>query len=204
MRFIVLLLIGLNTLNFSFAQAPKDSASLARRDSLLMAKMKEFTYPLIKEAPMGGVIPILNPDEMPDPAQKYKLLMNFTEAATSPTKAKKINGALAEIARIINLHIAAGIPKANLEVVVIAHGGALLSLYNDVNYQKKFKMNNPNYKLIKELQTAGVRFTTCGQSMKFRDIEKEMLLPGITLAFSAKTVISSYSLKGFILTDVND
>ena len=49
-------------------------------------------------------------------------------------------------------------------------------------------------------QAAGVKFTACGQAMKF--LEKETLLPGITVAYSAKTVIFTYSRKGFI--DVND
>jgi len=49
---------------------------------------------------------------------------------------------------------------------------------------------------------AGAKFTACGQAMKF--LEKETFLPGIKLAYSAKTVISTYSLKGFIITDVND
>jgi len=205
MRFTLLLIIYFATIGSSFAQTPKDSAALARRDSLRMAKMLETAvYPLIKEAPLGGVIPIANPDELPDPKLQYKLLMNFTQPATSATKAKEINGALAEVARVINLHLAAGVPKANLEVVVVAHSGALFSLLDDAHYQKKFKINNPNYKLVKELQAAGVKFTACGQAMKFLEIEKETLLPGIQLAYSAKTVISTYSLKGFILTDVND
>ena len=189
----------------SFAQSPPDSAMLARRDSLRWAKMLDnAVYPLIKEARMGGVIPITNPEELPDPKMNYRLLMNFTQPATKPSQAKEINGALSEVARIINLHIAAGVPKAKLTVVVIAHGSALFSLLDDAHYQKKFKINNPNSKLVKELQAAGVKFTSCGQAMKFLEIEKDMLLPDIRLAYSAKTVISTYSLKGFILTDVND
>ncbi len=53
-------------------------------------------------------------------------------------------------------------------------------------------------------QAAGAKFTACGQAMKFLEIEKEILLPGIKLAYSAKTVISTYSRKGFIITDVTD
>ncbi len=205
MRKLLLLSICVVSLISAFAQSPKDSAALARRDSLRMAKMmSSAVYPLIKEAPMGGVVPIMNPDEMPDPKMKYKLLMNFTQPATTPAKAKEINGALAEVARIINLHIAAGVPQKNLEIMVIAHGSGLFSLLDDEHYQKKFKINNPNNKLVKELMDAGVKFSSCGQAMKFLDIEKETLIPGIRLAYSAKTLTSTYTLKGFQLTDVND
>lgn len=205
MRKILLFCLCLIPFLSAFSQSPKDSAALARRDSLRMAKMfGSAIYPLIKEAPMGGVVEIQNPDEKPDPKMKYKLLMNFVQPATTPAKAKAINGALAEVARIINLHIAAGVPKDHLDVMVIAHGSGLFSLMNDEYYQKKFHIDNPNAKLVKELQEAGVRFSSCGQAMKFLDIEKEHLLPGIRLAYSAKTLISTYTLKGYLLTDVND
>ncbi len=183
----------------------KDSAAVARRDSILMAKMlKSAVYPLIKTAPMGGVIPINNPDEKIDPNLHYKLLMEFTQAATKPEKAKEFNGSLVEVARIVNLHIAAGVPRSNLEVVVVTHGSALFSLLDDMHYQKKFKLDNPNAKLVKELQDAGISFVACGQAMKFLDIEKESMLPGIRLAYSAKTAISTYGLKGFVLTDISE
>ncbi len=205
MKKILLVCICLITILSAFSQSPRDSAALARRDSLRMAKMfGSAVYPLIKEAPMGGVVDIQNPDEKPDPKMKYKLLMNFVQPATTPAKAKEINGALAEVARIINLHIAAGVPKDHIEVMVIAHGSGLFSLLDEDHYQKKFHISNPNAKLVKELQDAGVRFSSCGQAMKFLDIEKDHLLPGIRLAYSAKTVISTYTLKGFLLTDVND
>lgn len=205
MRSILLLFMAAITTISSFAQSSKDAAALAGRDSLRMAKMMESAiYPLIKEAKMGGVIPIADADEMPDPSMKYKLLMNFSQPAVSSEKAKEINGALAEVARIINLHIAAGVPKENLEVRVIAHGSGLFSLLDDAHYRKKFRINNPNSKLVKELQDAGVQFSSCGQAMKFLSIEKENLLPNIKLAYSAKTVISNYILKGYQLTDVND
>lgn len=153
---------------------------------------------------MGGVVPVANPDEPIDPTIKYRLLMNFTQAATTAAKAKEINGALAEVARIINLHIAAGVPKENLELVVIAHGSGLFSLLDQKHYHKKFNIDNPNEALVKELEDAGVKFLACGQAMKFLDIEKTDLLNGIKQAYSAKTVISTYSLKGFVLTDVNE
>jgi intracellular sulfur oxidation DsrE/DsrF family protein len=200
-----LLIIFCAIFGVSSAQSTNDSAALARRDSLRLTKMLESAvYPMIKEAKMGGAIPISNPEELPDPKMQYKLLMNFTEGATKPDKAKEINGALGEVARILNLHVAAGVPKEHLSVVVIVHGPALFSLLDDAHYQKKFKLSNPNSKIVKELQDAGVTFTACGQAMKFLEIDKKNLLPGVKLAYSAKTVISTYVLKGFVLTDVND
>ena len=205
MRKINLLCLFLLITSTLLAQNPKDSAAAARRDSLLLAKMlQKAEYPLIKGAQLGGVLPVSNPEEKPDPALQYKLLLNFVQGATSPAKSKEINGALAEVARIINLHIAAGVPKEKLSVVVIAHGQALFSLLNNEYYQKKFKTVNPNAGLVKELQAAGVKFTSCGQAMQFLEVEKESMLPGILVGYSAKTIISTYCSKGYLLTDVNE
>jgi len=199
----LLTLIFILTINALYSQT-RDSAAAARRDSLINAKMEKAIYPLIKIPKMGGVITINDPESLPDPKMKYKLMLNFTQAATSTVKKKEINGALAEAARIINLHIAAGVPKKNLEVVLIGHASGLFSLMNNAAYQKKFKIDNPNIPLINELQEAGVSFIVCGQAMNFLDIEKTSLLPGIQLAYSAKTTISTYGMKGFVLLDVNE
>lgn len=204
MRPLLLLLLFSFSTTYSFTQA-RDSASIARRDSILMARFLESaTYPLIREATMGGVIPISNPEELPDKNMEYKLLMNFTQPAVKPDQAKAINHALAEVARIINLHIAAGIPKEKLKVMVVAHASGLFSLLDDEHYQKKFHISNPNSKLVNELMAAGVQFSSCGQAMKFLEIREGTLLPGVKLAYSAKTVISTYGLKGYVYMDVND
>lgn len=198
-----LTLIFLLSINILFSQT-RDSAAAARRDSLLNAKMDKAIYPLIKIAKMGGVIPINDLESIPDPRMKYKLMFNFTQAATSAVKKKVLNSALAEAARIINLHIAAGVPKKNLEIVLVGHASGLFSLIKNEPYQKKFKIDNPNIPLVNELQEAGVTFIVCGQAMNFLDIEKESLLPGIKLAYSAKTTFSNYGMKGFLLMDINE
>lgn len=182
----------------SFAQS-MDSTALARRDSLRMAKMLEGAmYPLIKGAKWAGVIQVDNPEELPDTKLTYKLLMDVS-TAPAKNKVNEISGALSEVARIMNIHIAAGVPRKKMQVVVIAHGGGLWPFLNDDEYQKKYKCPNPNLKLIEELSAAGVRFTACGQAMKFLSIEKSSILPVVKVAYSAKTVTSSYSMKGYFI-----
>ena len=204
MKFFLSLFCLLSMGTYIFGQK-SDSAALARRDSLRLVKMMEkATYPLIKTAQMGGVIPVTNIEELPDINQSYKLLFDFSQGATTPNKAKEINSARAETARIINLHIAAGIPQKNLELVVIAHGPALFSMIDNAHYQKKFHIDNPNITLINELAAAGVKFTACGQAMQFLNIEKASLVPIIKVGLSAKTVTSSYRAKGFQVTDISE
>jgi intracellular sulfur oxidation DsrE/DsrF family protein len=200
----------------------KDSAMLAlktQRDSVYHANMhadsvkidKEYTesvrwnklkasviYPAIKGSEFSGVIPVKDPTEVPDPNMQYKLLFEITES-NPDSLAKEINGALGEVARKINLHVASGIPLKNIKPVIIAHGGVLQALTTNAYYKEHFKTDNPNIKLINDLAALGTKFIGCGQAMAFIDLKKEDMLPVMKVSLTAQTVITSYQLKGYIL-----
>ena len=86
-------------------------------------------YPLIKDSKWSGVIPLDNIAEKPDPTMKYKLLFDLTYN-NPDSAAKDLNGGLAEIGRIINLHVAAGVPVKNIETIILVHAKALNSFLN--------------------------------------------------------------------------
>ena len=167
-----------------------------------MAKLlKSATYPLIKSEPMSGVIPVNDVTEKPDPTMKYKLLFNVSIGSKDSAKVRKVNSGLSEVGRVINLHIASGIPKENLEVVVVVHGMALFSVANNEAYQSNFKIDNPNLILMKELEDAGAKFVACGQAMAFLEFKHKDLLPNIKISLTAQTALSNYQLKGFVKYD---
>ncbi|MBS1607810.1 MAG: DsrE family protein, partial [Bacteroidetes bacterium] len=112
---------------------------------------------------------------------------------------RKVSGSLAEAGRILNLHIEAGIDKKNIEMVIVAHAGALNALLTNEKYKKKFHADNPNLDIIKQFQDNNIKIIACGQAMHFVDIPKEDLLPVVKVALSAKIVLSTYLSKGFIL-----
>ena len=155
------------------------------------------TYPVLKGGEKSGVVPVINPTEIPDPTADYKLLFDVT--STDPeTEAKEINANLTEVARIINLHAAAGIPVKKIFPVIVVHGAALNAITNNVYYKEHFKTDNPNIKLIDDLTALGAKFIACGQAMAFLEMKKEALLPVVKVAVSAKTTLSSYQLKGYV------
>ncbi len=131
---------------------------------------KEFTskavYPLIKSSTWSGVIPVDNIDEKPDVNMHYKLLMEIT-TGFKDSAAGKINDAIAEIGRLVNIHVQAGIPKQNIDLIIVAHGPILRSFYNNDVYKKKYKVDNPNIAVYNELLNAGAKFIACGQAMSF-------------------------------------
>jgi intracellular sulfur oxidation DsrE/DsrF family protein len=203
--FVTLSLFGLSI--FSFGQTSNsDSVSAAHiKDSLRMAKFFSLaTYPLIKNSKRSGVIPVNDIDEKADPSIQYKLLMEVTLWSNDSAERKEINGGLAEVGRLINLHIAAGIPKDNIHAAIIIHGAALNVFLSNDAYQKKFKTNNPNLDILKQFSALGIKLIACGQAMAFFNFEKKDMIPEVKTSLSAKVVLSTYQMKGYALYEIKD
>lgn len=83
--------------------------------------------------------------------------------------------------------------------MVIVYKQGLNILLKDEVYKEKFNSPNPNITLIQELQNAGVKFISCGQSMINTSIQKEGMIPGVKVSLSARTAFSGYETTGYIL-----
>lgn len=162
------------------------------------ALLSKASYPLIKTSKWAGVLPMQDVNEKPDPNIQYKLLMEEVIPIKDSAAAKDFSEGLSEVGRIINLHIASGIPKNKLSVVVVVHGPALYALYTNQQYHKKWGIDNPNIPLINELMKNGVKFIACGQAMNFFDVKKEDMVSNINISLTAQTVLSHYQLKGYV------
>ena len=86
-------------------------------------------YPLLKGTKNSGVIPVKDPTEIPDPNIDYKILFELT-CNNPDSTAKEINYGLDEIARVINLHVASGIPIKKIIPVIVVHAAALNAIKN--------------------------------------------------------------------------
>ncbi len=155
-------------------------------------------YPVFKGYDGAGVVPVKDPTEIPDPNIEYKLLFELT-ANNPDSLAKEVNNGLVEIARVINLHVASGVPLKKIIPVIVIHAGALLAFTTNTFYKEKYKLDNPNLKLIEEIKNIGGKFIGCGQAMAYEDIKKENLLPVMKVSITAQTVLSHYQLKGYVL-----
>ena len=183
--------------------ADKKKPPMSKKDSLMLAKFAaKGTYPAIKASKFSGVMPVDGISEKPDINLKYKLVIGLASGTNDPDKIKELNRGLAEAGRYINLHMAAGVPKENLEVVMVIHGKALYTLFNEAAFKKEFKTDNPNSAIVKELEDAGVKFIACGQAMQFLEIKNEELRPEVKIALSARTAISTYQLRGYALYEI--
>ena len=161
-------------------------------------KLKAVTiYPVIKGGEFSGVIPVKDPTEVPDPDIEYKLLFELADGSPD-SLSKEIYGGLTEVARKLNLHVASGVPLKKISMVIVVHGGALKAITNNEYYKERYKVDNPNIKLVNDLSDLGARFIACGQAMAFSDIKKEALLPQVKVSLTAQTVLSHYQLKGYV------
>jgi intracellular sulfur oxidation DsrE/DsrF family protein len=175
----------------------KDTLSEDAKDSIKEVKMEAImSYPYIKGSKAGGVVPVPIIDDKADAQLQYKLIFNL--GSNDKKKISRINNDLSEVARTINLHIAAGVPKEQIHAVVIVHGPGLQAILNNTKFIAKYKIANPNIPLIEELQNAGVRFISCGQSMVRNDLVKADFVSGIDVSLSALTAYSKYQLLGYV------
>ena len=140
-----------------------------------------------------SVFDVRDADVKPDPAMKYQILIELRDN----TDPKVMNEGLYNAARLINLHVMGGVPKENLDVVVVVHSDATFTLTDLKTYEKRYKEPNPNIDLYRELADAGVQLVVCGQSLLARDVKQSSLIPGIKVATSALTTITTYQLKGY-------
>ncbi len=126
----------------------------------------------------------------------YKVAWEVTDYAGEPDG---INRSLDRVARFLNVHAANGLPKEDMQLGVVVHGRALMSMLSDASYQERFGQANPNLELLEKLAAAGVEFFVCGQSMARRDFAKSELAEPVKLAVSALTMVHQLQFEGYTL-----
>ncbi len=167
---------------------------------LLLKKAEpKMIYPFMKGSYLSGILPVESLTDVSDYTGIYKLLFDFAVGNPDDLKNGNINPGIQEIIRIINLHKASGIPENRMEIAVIVHGPSTQSFLGNEEYKKRFGINNPNLDLINQLQQKGVKLTVCGQTLALREIEIEKMVAGMRKAYSARTTLSTYQLKGYVV-----
>jgi len=151
-------------------------------------------FPIVKG--FGGIYEIKDAVERPDPSLEYKIMVDLSTGADSP---EEISRWVDNVARLMNLHGLAGVPKERLHVKVVVHGGAIFTLLTDTKHQERSKVDNPNLKVYEALIASGAEIFVCGQSMVARNLEKKDLWPGVKIAHSAMTTITTYVPQGYTL-----
>ena len=157
-----------------------------------ITQAQDRVNPIISE--YGGIYDIPDADVKVDSALDYNIVIDVYSSIDEP---QLLNPALNNVARMVNLHAVSGANMSRMHVVLAVHAGATYSIMDDKSYDKKYGFENPNTALVKSLVDSGVDITVCGQSLISRKVDPEHLLPGVKVATSMLTTVTSYQLKGY-------
>jgi len=155
---------------------------------------QEAHFPIVKG--FGGIYEIPEATERPDPDIEYRIIIDLVSGAEDPAK---VNRMVDNVARMINLHGLAGVPKEHMHVKVAIHGGAIFSILNNDHYRKLYGIDNPNLDVYRALKNAGVEIYICGQSLLARDMKTSDVWDEATIALSMLTTLTTYIPQGYML-----
>ena len=142
----------------------------------------------------GPVHPLPNAALQPDRSIRYKILFDITQASKS---ADKVNPGLSHVARFLNVMATAGIMPKDMELAVVLHGAATPIVLRNEIFKDRFKKDNPNGKIIKDLKDVGVKLYVCGQALADDGFTDEWVNEQIPVAVSALVAVPTYQLKGY-------
>lgn len=135
--------------------------------------------------------------ERPDPALRYRILFDVSQAARTPGA---VHQGLERVARMVNLLGRDGIRPAPGDIVVTLHGPAARTALTVAAFAQRHNGEaNPNADLIRELTAAGVSVRLCGQSMMALGYTREELNPDVKVDVAAITTMATYQLRGYAI-----
>ncbi|WP_299526583.1 DsrE family protein [uncultured Lutibacter sp.] len=156
------------------------------------------TGPIIEK--YGKVYQVQNPDLELDKDTTYKVIFDIF---TDKSQDDKVNPLLNAVARYLNMHAQQGISLDHMKTVVILHGAATKSTIDNVAYQNRYAIPNPNAEIITELKKANVEVYVCGQSYLASGFQLEEKSPNVKVALSALTALVEYQTKGYQIINFN-
>jgi intracellular sulfur oxidation DsrE/DsrF family protein len=148
--------------------------------------------PVIKD--YGTMYDVPFATDKPSPSKKYKIIV---ESAAPIEKPEDIYAPFEHISRMYNLHVYSGVQRKNLFVEVVVFGPSVSVLLNNETYKQKFRVDNPNLKIIEEMTKAGIKVHACGQSIMLVGIVPTTINTNIDVVVSRFTTVSDRQMRGY-------
>ena len=134
------------------------------------------------------------PSAAQQPRDGSKIMVDVTKGGDSG----KLNPALENVARFVNIYRGAGKDPADAEITIVLHGDATLAVLNTDAYTKRFKTkSNPNFDCLRKLHEADVQILVCGQSLLGKNASPEDVVVFADVAVSALTSLVNLQADGF-------
>ncbi|MFZ4381356.1 MAG: DsrE family protein [Sandarakinorhabdus sp.] len=169
--------------------------SLMLLSALVLAQSRQgfVAGPVLPD--VGPIAPVDSDLPLPKGA-KFKIDFDIAAKATPGTLSRQIETA----ARALNMHVAAGVPQKDVQIVLIFHGPSAADLLKpEVYAARNDGKANGSMEAIRKLIGAGVEFYLCGQTAAGQNITKADLLPGVKMSLSAITAHAVYQQRGYTL-----
>ena len=109
------------------------------------------------------------------------------------------NNSMNSLARFINMHVAHGVKPDNIQLALVVHGSASVDVLASSEYKERFKMDNKNQSLIKQLLANNTVVYVCGQSATHYKVAPEQLIEGVKMSLSAMTAHAQLQQQGYTL-----
>ncbi|MBH0027917.1 MULTISPECIES: DsrE family protein [unclassified Pseudoalteromonas] len=109
------------------------------------------------------------------------------------------NNSMNSLARFINMHVAHGVKPDNIQLALVVHGSASVDVLASSEYKERFKMDNKNQSLIKQLLANNTVVYVCGQSATHYKVAPEQLIEGVQMSLSAMTAHAQLQQQGYTL-----
>jgi uncharacterized protein len=169
------------------AEAPKNHPVPGRGETTATRKPVHSTI-----AAYGKVVPF--PDAVEQPRSGSRIVVDLTQGA----EPDKLNPAIEKIARYVNIYGGAGKEPADVQICVVVHDDATLSVLNSDAYSAKFDTEgNPNLACLHQLHKAGAEILVCGQSLVAKGHEPDDVVVFVKTAVSALTALVNHQADGF-------
>ena len=123
-----------------------------------------------------------------------KIVFQITRSDGAMTKP---NLGLERVARVVNLYIASGVPADQLNFVVSVTGDATSAMLDNNHFKQFYGADNPNLKLINQLNKIGVKVSVCDQSVAFHHYPNDWIDKSVVHALSSPTTVSTLQNQGY-------
>jgi intracellular sulfur oxidation DsrE/DsrF family protein len=143
----------------------------------------------------GGVYDV--PDATLRPPTDRDLKLRFD--VNTGVEDGALNMGFDTLARFLNMHARAGVPRERLKLALVVHGPAGRDLLDNAEYRKRYGKDNPNVALVDALKAAGVRIYLCGQTSVSRNLPRAVVNPSAEIAYSAMTAHLALQSEGYAL-----
>ena len=93
------------------------------------------------------------------------------------------------------------VPLNHAKFVIVFHGAAMNGILDNAHYRAKYRVDNPNLRVLSDLRKAGVQLYVCGQNMAFDHVDPAAISKDVKVASDALIVLMTFQNDGYAVLE---